>query len=302
MGDFPSIVEGSGDLSGFLAENKRGVDASLGEAGAVLFRGFDVADPHAFDAAVKGYGEPGFTYEESLSNAVRVNVTDRVFTANEAPPETEIFMHHEMAQTPLYPGKLFFYCEIAPEAGGATPLCRSDLLFARLQEDDPGNASAFEERGVRYSNTMPGENDPGSGQGRSWRSTLGVDNRADAEKRLSALGYEWRWLEDNSLQATTPVLPAVRDIGDGRKSFFNQLIAAFRGWSDQRNDPSRSVTFGDGEPITREHMDCAIALSEELVYDHAWQAQDVVLVDNYSVMHGRRPFSGRRRVLASLVN
>jgi alpha-ketoglutarate-dependent taurine dioxygenase len=32
-----------------------------------------------------------------------------------------------------------------------------------------------------------------------------------------------------------------------------------------------------------------------------WQQGDVALVDNYRVMHGRRPFEGERRLLASLV-
>ncbi|MBX7541243.1 TauD/TfdA family dioxygenase [Qipengyuania sphaerica] len=301
MDSNPAIVAGSGNLAEHLGKAKAAIDAQLAEKGAVLFRGFDVPDPFAFDAAVAGYGEPGFTYEESLSNAVRVNVTERVFTANEAPPSTTIFLHHEMAQTPLYPSKLFFYCEVAPDEGGATPLCRSDHLFARLEDADPQIASAFETRGVRYSNVMPGENDAASGQGRSWRSTLGVDTREEAEARLANLGYEWEWRGDDSLRARTPVLPAVRELGDGRKSFFNQLIAAFCGWSDIRNDPARTVTFGDGEPITHEHMAGAISLSEELTYDHAWQAGDVVLVDNFTVMHGRKPFSGKRRVLASLI-
>lgn len=302
MDDFPATVTGSGTLADHLRKNKASIDRMLAEKGAVLFRGFDVPDPFAFDAAVTAYGEPAFTYEESLSNAVRVNVTERVFTANEAPPSTTIFLHHEMAQTPLYPSKLFFYCEIAPEQGGATPLCRSDMLFARLSEEEPEIATAFEQRGVRYSNVMPGENDMGSGQGRSWRSTLGVDTRAEAEVRLHQLGYDWQWLEGDSLRAKTPVLPAVRDLGRGRKSFFNQLIAAFCGWSDKRNDAARTITFGDGEPITDAHMATAIALSEELTHDHAWQAGDVVLVDNFSVMHGRKPFGGKRRVLASLIS
>lgn len=298
----PNIIEGKGSLPAFIATHKDAVDAGLGGGGAVLMRGFNVPDAQAFDAVVEAYGEPGFTYEESLSNAVRVNVTPRVFTANEAPPTTEIHLHHEMAQTPLYPSKLFFYCEIAAKEGGATPLCRSDLLFARLVEQDAALAEQFETRGVRYTNTMPGADDAESGQGRSWRSTLGVTTREEAEKRLSDLGYSWEWQDDESLRVTTATLPAVRDLGDGRKSFFNQLIAAFRGWSDSRNDPSRALTFGDGEPIGEEHMAPVIALADELTYDHMWQAGDVVLVDNFAVMHGRKPFQGKRRVLASLIS
>ncbi|MBD2840824.1 TauD/TfdA family dioxygenase [Erythrobacter rubeus] len=299
--EFPATIAGGGDLAAFLAANKTAVDAALSDAGALLFRGFDVPDPVAFDAAVQGYGEPGFTYEDSLSNAVRTNVTPRVFTANEAPPTTEIFLHHEMAQTPLYPSKLFFYCEIAAETGGATPLCRSDWVLDRLGKEAPAFVARVEAEGVRYTNVMPGDDDAGSGQGRSWRSTLSVDNRVAAEARLRELGYSWEWQSDGSLRATTPALPAVRTIGDGRRSFFNQLIAAFRGWADSRNDPNRAITFGDGTPITSQDMAPAIEIADELTADLAWQPGDVALVDNYLVMHGRKPFEGKRRVLASLV-
>ncbi|MEM6585885.1 MAG: TauD/TfdA family dioxygenase [Pseudomonadota bacterium] len=301
MTDFPAIIAGGGDLASFLKTNKPAVDAALDDAGALLFRGFDVPDAHAFDAAIEGYGEPGFTYEDSLSNAVRTNVTPRVFTANEAPPSTEIFLHHEMAQTPIYPSKLFFYCEIAEMSGGATPLCRSDWVMDRLAKSAPDFVARLEAEGVRYTNVMPGSDDAGSGQGRSWRSTLSVETKEAAEKRLRNLGYTWEWREDGSVRVTTAALPAVRDLGGGRKTFFNQLIAAFRGWSDSRNSADRSITFGRGDPITGEAMAPAIAAADDLTVDCAWQAGDVALVDNFTVMHGRRPYEGKRRVLASLI-
>ncbi|MEL6875045.1 MAG: TauD/TfdA family dioxygenase [Pseudomonadota bacterium] len=300
--EFPHVVHGTGSLPEHLVATGKDTDEQLSTSGAILFRGFDVTDPEAFDAAVRAYGAPGFTYAESLSNAVRVNVTDRVFTANEAPPETSIYLHHEMAQTPLYPSKLFFFCEIAADQGGATPLCRSDILLERLRESDGAFVERLESQGVRYTNIMPASDDAGSGQGRSWRSTLGAASREEAEARLAKLDYAWEWQDDDSLRATTPVLDAVRQLPDGRTVFFNQLIAAFRGWSDSRNDPSRAISFGDGEPITLADMAEAIRLSDELTFDMPWQSGDVVLVDNFLVMHGRRPFSGKRRVLASLIS
>jgi hypothetical protein len=51
--------------------------------------------------------------------------------ANEAPASVMLCLHHEMAQTPIHPSKLFFFCEQAAESGGATPLCRSDVLWER---------------------------------------------------------------------------------------------------------------------------------------------------------------------------
>lgn len=298
---FPAIVEGTGSLAVFMAANKAEIDTGLSTSGTVLFRGFDVPDPNALDAAIEAYGEAGFSYAESLSNAVRVNVTPRVFTANEAPPNVTIFLHHEMAQTPIYPSKLFFHCEIAPTTGGATPICRSDALMRALESSRPELANRFEAKGLRYTHTMPNAPDPKSGQGRSWRDTLSVSDKPGAEARLTQLGYEWHWLDDDLLRVTSPVLDAVKTLPDGRKVFFNQLIAAFRGWKDARNDPNKSITYGDGVPVDPEDMAEIIDMADALTFDLDWQAGDVALLDNFQVMHGRRPFSGKRRVLASLI-
>jgi alpha-ketoglutarate-dependent taurine dioxygenase len=298
---FPAVVSGSGDLAAFISDHKSEIAEALATTGTVLFRGFEVPSPQEFDAAVNAYGEDGFSYAESLSNAVRVNVTPRVFTANEAPPDVEIFLHHEMAQTPIFPEKLFFYCEISPERGGATPVCRSDIVMEQIETTRPDLAQKFSTLGLRYTHTMPNAPDPESGQGRSWRDTLSVADEAEAEARLSKLGYEWQWLECGNLRVTSPVLDAVKTLEDGRKVFFNQLIAAFRGWSDARNDPNKSITFGNGDPIDLDDMKTIIEIADEVTFDLQWQAGDVALLDNFQVMHGRRPFEGKRRVLASLI-
>jgi hypothetical protein len=90
------------------------------------------------------------------------------------------------------------------------------------------------------------------------------------------------------------------ELPDGRKSFFNQLIAAFCGWKDTRNDPSSALRHGDGSLLDAAAVGQAVQLAEDLTYDVAWQAGDAVLIDNTVVMHARRPFQGTRKVLASL--
>lgn len=269
--------------------------------GAILFRGFPLETVEDFDAFVTAFGLKNFPYEQSLSNAVRINKTERVFTANEAPPEVSILLHHEMAQTPIYPSRLFFFCEQPAKTGGATPLCRSDVLLDRLENERPEFVRDCEAKGLLYSNVMPDESDPKSGMGRSWRGTFRAETRDQAEARMAALGYSWEWQADGSLRATTPVLPAVRKLSTGRRSFFNQLIAASKGWKDDRNDPSRAITFGDGSLLDVDAVHTASALADEITFDLPWQRGDVALVDNFVVMHGRRTFSGTRRVLASLV-
>lgn len=289
------------DVTGWLRREKGRLLDTLAAHGAILFRDFPVDGASDFDTFIRAFQLDSFTYEESLSNAIRVNRTDLVFTANEAPPDVSIFLHHEMAQTPLFPSRLFFCCEKAPQADGETPICRSDVLLDQLAQRDPAFVDACARLGVRYANVMPAEDDPASGQGRSWRSTLGAASREEAEAKLDNLGYSRDWLADGSLRATTRVLPAIRTLVDGRRVFFNQLIAAFRGWKDARNDPQKSIRFGDDSAIPEDGMQAAIDLADELSFDLAWQAGDVALIDNFLVMHGRRPFVGERRVLASLV-
>ena len=206
-----------------------------------------------------------------------------------------------MAQTPVYPSKLFFFCELASESGGATPICRSDILLEHIQREIPDFIAACTEKGVRYSQTMPSENDLNSGQGRSWSSTLSAATKQDAELKLQRLGYDWEWQDKGTLSVTTPVLAAIRTLDDGRQVFFNQLIAAFRGWQDARNVSEKSICYGDNSPISNQDMEVVISLSELLTFDVPWQTGDIVLVDNFLTMHGRRPFEGKRRVLASLV-
>ncbi|MFT5210843.1 MAG: alpha-ketoglutarate-dependent taurine dioxygenase [Flavobacterium sp.] len=285
----------------WVEQNRRLLVQKLATHGAILFRDFPLIDDNDFDAFLSAFNLPNFTYADSLSNAVRHNRTSKVFTANEAPPSVSIYLHHEMAQTPIYPAKLFFFCELAAEQGGATPLCRSDLLLEKLEQRLPDFIENCEKLGVRYSNIMPLKDDPKSGQGRSWSSTLSVDNKVDAEAKLQSLSYEWQWQKNETLKVTTPVLPAIKTLKNGRRVFFNQLIAAFRGWKDSRNKSTRSICFGDGSEICQQDMAVAIDLGDELSYDMQWHTGDIVLLDNHLVMHGRRPFTGERRVLAALV-
>ena len=270
--------------------------------GFVVFRGYGIQSDQDFHRFVEGLGLENFKYADSFSNAVRHNRTDRVFTANEAPPNVEIFLHHEMAQTLTFPGALFFFCEKAAESGGATPICRSDLTLKTLETQNPTFVAKLRSVGVKYRNSMPSEANHESGQGRSWKDTLTVNSAHEAEEKLVALGYQFNWLEDGGLSVQTPALAAVDHFGRGKDVFFNQIVAAAAGWTVAADDKEPRLCFGDDSPI--EHADLAgtIKAAYQHTVDLKWQTGDVALLDNLKVMHGRRPFEGSRSVLASLCN
>lgn len=290
-----SGIEDMPGVLSWLQKNIHQFKDELDSAGAILFRGFPVSTPEDFDAFSAAFDYEDFTYEESLSNAVRINFTPRVFTANEAPPDVEIFLHHEMAQTPISPEKIFICCLSAAEAGGETPVCRSDLLYAAFKEKHPEWAAQFQSLGLKYRLRMPEKEDLSSGQGRSWHSTLNVETSEEAEEKLRELGYSWQWQEDNSLVTTTPVLPAVKQLPDGSESFYNQVLAVHLGWQKIGGNIVNALTFGNDEAIPEEALTELAKLARDYTIPLDWQDGDVALVDNHRVMHGRYPYSGSRK-------
>ncbi len=57
---------------------------------------------------------------------------------------------------------------------------------------------------------------------------------------------------------------------------------------------------GTDEFLDQSVMADATATMEEICVAFKWHPGDVLLLDNRTVMHSRRPFEGPRRILASL--
>lgn len=279
----------------WVRQNRLAVNKGLEETGAVLIRGLGMRDPGDFNRFVAAVGLPVFSYRESLSNAVRVNYSERVFTANEAPPQVEIYLHHEMAQTPVSPSVLFFCCISAAEHGGATPVCRSDQLFEAFKLRYPKWAAQLSAKGLRYVTRMPAVSDGSSGQGRSWYSTLDVSSRDEAEQKLALMGYTFTWQSNDHLETLSPALPGVVDLSNGGQSFYHQLIAAYRGWPGVRENPTSGVMFGDRTEIPVRLLESLSAMAEDYTTDLQWVDGEIAIVNNKMIMHGRRPYSGARK-------
>jgi len=297
--DIPSIPVSTEE---WVRQNRLAINKGLKETGAVLLRGLTMKNPGDFNRFVTAFGLPMFSYKESLSNAVRINYSERVFTANEAPPEVEIYLHHEMAQTPVSPSVLFFCCISAAEKGGATPVCRSDQLFKALRLSHPKWTKQLVTKGLRYVTRMPAVSDESSGQGRSWYSTLDVSDKNEAEKKLGSMEYAFTWQSNNDLETLSPVLPAIVDLTNGEQSFYHQLIAAYRGWPGVRENPASGVMFGDEAEIPVALLGSLSDMAEDYTTDLQWADGDIAMVNNRMIMHGRRPYSGnrKRQVLVSM--
>ncbi|AEE76500.1 syringomycin biosynthesis enzyme-like protein [Arabidopsis thaliana] len=282
-----------------IKTQKHYLDSLLHESGAVLFRGFPVNSADDFNDVVEAFGFDELPYVGGA--APRTSVVGRVFTANESPPDQKIPFHHEMAQVREFPSKLFFYCEIEPKCGGETPIVLSHVVYERMKDKHPEFVQRLEEHGLLYVRVLGEDDDPSSPIGRGWKSTFLTHDKNLAEQRAVDLGMKLEWTEDGGAKTVMGPIPAIKyDESRNRKVWFNSMVAAYTGWEDKRNDPRKAVTFGDGKPLPADIVhDCLRILEEECVAV-PWQRGDVLLIDNWAVLHSRRPFDPPRRVLASL--
>lgn len=270
--------------------------------GAILFRGFPVVDANDFDHFVTSFHFPDYEYIGGA--APRTVITDKVFTTNDSPPDQIIPFHHEVAQSPNFPKKLFFFCERPATEGGETPVCLSNEVYENMLQQRPDFVERFRAEGVRYIRILPDGDDPTSAIGRGWQSTFKTSSKEDAERIFNGLGGRFEWMPDGCVKTISADLDAIKlDPRDGEPLWHNSAVAAFFGSNDSRNTGSDPVVFGKSmERLPLDDMTACQDIMENIAVVFPWVATDVILIDNYKTLHARRTFKGPRRALAALFN
>ncbi|GER52103.1 clavaminate synthase-like protein [Striga asiatica] len=287
-------------LTAAVKEQRPWLDLLLHRHGAILFRGFDnLATASDFNDVVEAFGYEELPYVGGA--APRTNVVGRVFTANESPPDQKIPFHHEMAQVPEYPSKLFFFCEVEPASGGETPIVLSHVVYEKMKEKYPDFVEKLEKHGLIYTRVLGEDDDPSSPIGRGWKSTFLTEDKSVAEERAAKLNMKLEWMENGNVKTIMGPIPAIKhDETRQRKIWFNSMVAAYTGWEDARNEPKKAVSFGNGSPLPAHVIYDCLKILEEDSCAFPWKKGDVLLIDNLAVLHSRKPFEPPRRILASL--
>jgi alpha-ketoglutarate-dependent taurine dioxygenase len=287
-------------LTEYLADTAR-IDDLLTARKALVFRGFriprerlesvmDLVLPHRL-AYVHG-------------NSPRTKVGDNVYTSTEYPAAFTISMHNELSYAATWPRRLMFYCDLAPATGGATPVVDGEAWLAAL-DDEVREAFAG---GLRYSQNLHG----GRGLGKSWIDTFETDDRDAVEAHLSAAGAEWSWQRGGTLRVSQRRRSTLR-LRSGAEVWFNQAdqwhpaslgdeTAAALAKLLPQDELPQFVTFADGSPIPAEYVLQVRDRGLACAVDVDWHRGDVLLIDNELVGHGRRPFTGDRRVLVAMTD
>jgi alpha-ketoglutarate-dependent taurine dioxygenase len=312
--DTAKLYEDTEYAIAWLDDHRPLIEQMLVTAGAIVLRGFPIDRSIHFARFTEGYG----SFEEGYvaGTADRSVIVDKVMSANSLRADLTIEIHQEMSYLPRYPKRIAFYCRMPAVSGGATMICDMREATARI---DPVLFREVEKRGIRHVRNFRA---PGSDPGhpvigrfhKTWSEAFQTDEPAKAEASCRALGFEAKWCENGSLEAIYNTPGIVVHPRTGEKIWFNQVATTTvtprnnpelyklreEAFGNGKRPPFES-SYGDGTDIPVELLDPVNPMMRELAVTFPWCHQDIMLVDNYIVGHGRTPFTGKRDIQVALL-
>jgi alpha-ketoglutarate-dependent taurine dioxygenase len=288
------------NLVAWAANNRDSIEANLFTHGGILLRGFDVKTAAEFEQFGKSVCGELLDYHERSSP--RTEVSGHIYSSTDYPADQSIFLHNENSYQDCWPLKIIFFCQTPADQGGETPIADCRKVFQRI---DPKIRERFTEKKWMYVRNF------GNGFGLDWQTVFQTTDKAVVEEHCRRSGIEFEWKDINRLR-TRAVRPAVAIHPRTKEaSWFNHAtffhVSTLEPTVSElfikefaEEDLPTNTFYGDGsriEPSVLDELRQAY-LQETILF--RWQAGDILMLDNMLTAHGRRPFSGARRILVAM--
>lgn len=285
----------------WLSENRALVDQILGTVGGVVLRDLGFASVSEFNQAVQIFRKDLLDYVHR--STPRSKVGGKLYSATEYPADRIIALHNENSYTDSWPSLIFFYCLVAAERGGETPVADSREVYRRI---DPAIREKFEREGVLYVRNY------NEGVDLSWQEVFQTDNRSDVEEYCSTHNIQFEWHDRGPALTTRQRCQATMlHPRTNQHVWFNQAhlfhISALDN-AEQRtlidefgiDNIPRNAFYGDGSPIEEGVIEHIREAYEQEKVQFSWQRGEIMILDNLLFAHGRSSFEGARRVIVAM--
>lgn len=301
--DLPLLIEpweGRLELRSWLEGNADHVRSLLLRHGGILFRGFQVGGVEDFESCVRALSPEALEY--TYRSTPRTEIAGRIYSSTEYPAEQQIPMHNEMSYTRSWPMKIWFHCLVPAATGGETPIADSRKVWQRIPDSI---RQQFATKQVAYVRNY------GDGMDLPWQEVFQTRDPRQVEEFCRQAGIESEWKSETTLRTRQVAQGVARHPITGETVWFNQahlfhvsaLDAAFQEILRREFGEAglpRNSYYGEGSPIEVAALEQIREAYRLEAIDVAWQQRDVLLLDNMLVAHGRRPFTGSRKVVVGM--
>ncbi|MEP7305613.1 MAG: TauD/TfdA family dioxygenase [Acidobacteriota bacterium] len=237
------------------------------EAGLLLFRGFPGgAGPFkAFADLFVG------RYLRDLGGSKSIDAVGD-YMQSVMPVGNAQDLHCESARGPNPPDLLWFHCITPARTGGETTFADGVEIWTQLSA---ATRSLFSSKRVSFVEVLPDV---------QWRVGLRLLFFAELD-HINLAGTTFKFLGDGTMRMEFVTSAVRRTRWTGAESFTNSLTGPYPG-------PAR---FEDGTEIPQAVMAEIKAVHARVIDQVAWEASDLLMVDNSRFMHGRREFADQQR-------
>lgn len=294
----PAVNRSAEEWSKVIQDNHDTMKALTTKYGAILFRGFPLETPKCFDDFSKAFGYRNFPYLGGP--APRKMIVGNVITANDATPEKKMSFHHEMAYLADVPGVVFFYCDIQAEEGGNTPVALSWPIYKDVKDKEPELVKKMADEGLIYTRVQPNATDETTIISASWQSSYFTQSKEEAVRLAEGQDCTCEWLENDCLRITSKLPAFSTDSVNNKTTWFNNSLAYYVGYQNKWNESTKTIMFGNGEYLPAGPMNTVKNVMDDHAVYYMWQRCDVIIMDNFRVLHSREQFKGKRNILAAL--
>jgi alpha-ketoglutarate-dependent taurine dioxygenase len=293
-----------------LAKDSILLRTHLVKYGGLLLRGFEVDSAERFERVAGAFVAQPEEYVGGVSRRSRIH--NNVYNSTHAPADVVIEQHLEATHTPHPPSTILFNCRTPPTTQGETPLASFVDLFDALPEslvqplldDRVVYTRHLVDRDGRLYRHLPRR--VTESLALSWQEVSGCQDYAAAQARLVAEGYEVNTTTARGLRTRcSQPLISKHPVSGKRRWYLSDQITRKLPWLTRlprallRRHLGMDFRLASGRRFTQANLDIVHAQIERLRFSFRWQANDVLVLDNEQMSHGRNPFSGERLILTA---
>lgn len=261
------------------------VRSLIREGGVLLFRGFEL-NQEKFANFTSQFSNK--MLKHAFSNYRKTLSADgtiaEVFMGN-----GDVELHGEMYYRPdPRPELLWLYCVTPAADMGATTVCDGVQFFESLSAS---TQDLLKKKKIKYTHTsIPS----------AWEVFAGTKdiNEAIAILQNTPGVSNVRALKNNYIhwEFTTSALVQTQK---GKTAFINSIknMLQYIDDGDDTDDNMVLVHFEDGKDLPKDVLKEIDEVSKKLVFPIKWNANEIAVVDNSRMMHGRERFEGQRFIM-----